>query len=78
MTIEVKGVKTNNFLFSNTLKNINFDKPKVVSGSQKSKADDLVFIKIVMSNHPSTTTPPNPPTPPGKVSKKQDRAILPK
>ena len=34
----------------------------------KSKADDLVFIKIAMSNHPH----------PGKVSKKQDRAILPK
>ena len=26
------------------------DKPKLVSRSQKSKADDLVFIKIAMSN----------------------------
>ena len=48
-----------------------FDKPKVVSRSQKSKADNLVFIKIAMPNHPPTP-------PPGKVSKKQDRAIHPK
>ena len=33
------------------------DKPKNVSRSQKSKADDLVFIKIAMSNHPPTPTP---------------------
>ena len=46
------------------------DKPKVISQSQKSKADDFIFIKITMSNHPHP--------PPGKVSKKQDRAILPK
>ena len=32
------------------------DKPKVVSRSQKSKADDLVFIKIAMSNHPHPPT----------------------
>ena len=47
------------------------DKPKVVSQSQKSKADALFAIK----SQCSTTTPT--PTP-GKVSKKQDRAILPK
>ena len=33
------------------------------------RADDWVFIKIRFSNHPQQ---------PGKVSKKQDRAILPK
>ena len=31
---------------------LHIDKPKVVSRSQKSKTDDLVFIKIAMSNHP--------------------------
>ena len=41
-------------------KSPDFDKPKVVSRGQKSKADDLVFIKIAMSNHPPPT-----PTPPG-------------
>ena len=30
------------------------DKPKVVSRNQKSKADDLVFIKITISNPPPT------------------------
>ena len=33
------------------------DKPKVVSRSQKSKADDLVFIKITMSLQPALTYP---------------------
>ena len=40
------------------------DKPKVVSRNQKSKADDLVFIKITISNHP-----PTPPTPTRKSFK---------
>ena len=33
---------------------LRIDKPKVVSRSQKLKADDLIFIKIAMSSHPST------------------------
>ena len=37
------------------------------------QTDDWVFIKIRFSNHPASH-----PQPPGKVSKKQDRAILPK
>ena len=40
------------------------DKPKVVSRNQKSKADDLVFIKITISNNP-----PTPPTPTRKSFK---------
>ena len=36
---------------------LGIDKPKVVSQSQMSKADDLVFIKIAMSNHPPTPIP---------------------
>ena len=47
------------------------DKPKVVIRSQKSKAEDLVSIKIAMSNHRNL----HPPPPPGKVSKKQVEAI---
>ena len=38
-------------------------------------ADDWVFIKIRFSNQPATHPASHPP---GKVSKKQDRAILPK
>ena len=47
----------------------------------KVRADDWVFIKIRFSNHPAShlaTQPPPASHPPGKVSKKQDRAILPK
>ena len=43
------------------------------------QTDDWVFIKIRVSNHPPTYPPDHPPDhPSGKVSKKQDRAILPK
>ena len=47
------------------------------------QTDDWAFIKIRFSNHPATqpaTQPANQPPSqlPGKVSKKQDRAILPK
>ena len=54
---------------------------KLTNPKSKSKvqvqvlADDWVFIKIRFSNHPVTQPPDQPP---GKVSKKQDRAILPK
>ena len=47
------------------------DKPKVVSRSQSQKLTTWFSLK---SQCPTTPTPP----PPGKVSKKQDRAILPK
>ena len=47
-----------------------FDKPSVEVQSP-SPTDDWVFIKIRFSNPPAGR-------PPGKVSKKQDRAILPK
>ena len=45
------------------------------------KADDWVLIKIRFSNQPASHLHPHPQPasqPPGKVSKKQDRAILPK
>ena len=48
------------------------DKPKVVSQSQSQMLTTWFSLKLQCP-----TTPPSPP-PPRKVSKKQDRAILPK
>ena len=65
-----------------------FDKPIVVSRSQKSKADDLVFIKCFKSDPKnSPNAPKNSPKGPKKIAKDapnvaelklKDRAVLPK